>query len=52
MPSFPIFATAQATINAMHTLKIVGPVLYAEPNVVATEKGDPGVGRHGDAHVQ
>jgi polar amino acid transport system substrate-binding protein len=34
-------ATAQATINAMHTLKIVGPVLYAEPNVVATEKGDP-----------
>jgi polar amino acid transport system substrate-binding protein len=34
-------ATAQATINAMHTLKIVGPMLYAEPNVVATEKGDP-----------
>jgi len=34
-------ATAQATIDATHTLKIVGPVLYAEPNVVATEKGDP-----------
>jgi polar amino acid transport system substrate-binding protein len=34
-------ATAQATINATHALKIVGPVLYAEPNVVATEKGDP-----------
>jgi polar amino acid transport system substrate-binding protein len=34
-------ATAQATIKAMHALKIVGPVLYAEPNVVATEKGDP-----------
>jgi polar amino acid transport system substrate-binding protein len=33
-------ATAQANINAMHVLKIVGPVLYAEPNVVATEKGD------------
>ena len=34
-------ATAQANINALHTLKIVGPVLYEEPNVVATEKGDP-----------
>ena len=34
-------ATAQATIDALHALKIVGPVLYAEPNVVATEKGDP-----------
>lgn len=34
-------ATAQATINATHSVKIVGPVLYAEPNVVATEKGDP-----------
>jgi polar amino acid transport system substrate-binding protein len=34
-------ATAQATINALHTLKIVGPVIYAEPNMVATEKGDP-----------
>jgi polar amino acid transport system substrate-binding protein len=33
-------ATAQASINATHALKIVGPVLYAEPNVVATEKGD------------
>jgi polar amino acid transport system substrate-binding protein len=33
-------ATAQAGINATHALKIVGPVLYAEPNVVATEKGD------------
>jgi polar amino acid transport system substrate-binding protein len=34
-------ATAQANIDATHALKIVGPVLYAEPNVVATEKGDP-----------
>jgi len=34
-------ATARASIAALHTLKIVGPVLYAEPNVVVTEKGDP-----------
>jgi len=34
-------ATAQANIEATHALKIIGPVLYAEPNVVATEKGDP-----------
>ncbi len=34
-------ATARANIDATHALKIVGPVLYAEPNVVATEKGDP-----------
>ncbi len=34
-------ATAQSYIAATHALKIVGPVLYAEPNVVATEKGDP-----------
>jgi polar amino acid transport system substrate-binding protein len=34
-------ATAQASVDATHALKIVGPVLYAEPNVVATEKGDP-----------
>jgi polar amino acid transport system substrate-binding protein len=34
-------ATAQANINATHTLKIVGPALYAEPNMVVTEKGDP-----------
>ncbi len=34
-------ATARASVDALHTLKIVGPVLYAEPNVVATEKGDP-----------
>jgi polar amino acid transport system substrate-binding protein len=34
-------ATAQAGVDATHALKIVGPVLYAEPNVVATEKGDP-----------
>lgn len=33
-------ATAQASINATHALKLVGPVLYAEPNAVATEKGD------------
>jgi polar amino acid transport system substrate-binding protein len=34
-------ATAQATSEATHQLRIVGPVLYAEPNFVATEKGDP-----------
>jgi polar amino acid transport system substrate-binding protein len=34
-------ATAEANVNATHALKIVGPVLYAEPNVVATDKGDP-----------
>jgi polar amino acid transport system substrate-binding protein len=34
-------ATAQASINATHALKIVGPILYEEPNVVAAEKGDP-----------
>ncbi len=34
-------ATAQASIDATHALKVVGSVLYAEPNVVATEKGDP-----------
>jgi polar amino acid transport system substrate-binding protein len=34
-------ATAQANIEATHRLRIVGPVLYSEPNVVATEKGDP-----------
>jgi polar amino acid transport system substrate-binding protein len=34
-------ATAQANINATHALKIVGPILYAEPNAVATDKGDP-----------
>jgi polar amino acid transport system substrate-binding protein len=34
-------ATAQANVNATGALKIVGPVLYAEPNVVATDKGDP-----------
>ena len=33
-------ATAQANIKATHALKIVGPVLYAEPNAVATDKGD------------
>jgi polar amino acid transport system substrate-binding protein len=33
--------TARANINATHALKIVGDVLYSEPNVVATEKGDP-----------
>jgi polar amino acid transport system substrate-binding protein len=33
-------ATAKATSEATRSLKIVGPVLYAEPNVVATEKGD------------
>lgn len=34
-------ATAQAAVSASHALKIVGPVLYAEPNVVATAAGDP-----------
>jgi polar amino acid transport system substrate-binding protein len=34
-------ATAQANIEATHNLKIVGTVLYSEPNVVATERGDP-----------
>ena len=33
-------ATAKATSEATHSLKIVGPIIYAEPNVVATEKGD------------
>jgi polar amino acid transport system substrate-binding protein len=33
-------ATAEAAVESSHALKIVGPVLYAEPNVVATEKGD------------
>lgn len=34
-------ATAQANITATRALKIVGPYLYEEPNVVATDKGDP-----------
>lgn len=34
-------ATAQANIAATHRLKIVGAPLYAEPNVIATEPGDP-----------
>jgi polar amino acid transport system substrate-binding protein len=34
-------ATAKASIEGTHELKIVGPVIYAEPNVVATERGDP-----------
>jgi polar amino acid transport system substrate-binding protein len=33
-------ATAKASVEATRGLKIVGPVIYAEPNVVATEKGD------------
>jgi polar amino acid transport system substrate-binding protein len=33
-------ATAKASIESTHALKIVGDVLYVEPNVVATEKGD------------
>jgi polar amino acid transport system substrate-binding protein len=33
-------ATAKASIEATHALKIAGPVIYAEPNVVATERGD------------
>lgn len=34
-------ATAHAFIDSTHALKIVGPVLYAEPNMIATERGDP-----------
>ena len=34
-------ATAKANSEVMQSLKIVGPVLYSEPNFVATEKGDP-----------
>ena len=34
------FATAKAAVESSHALKIVGPAIYAEPNVVATEKGD------------
>jgi polar amino acid transport system substrate-binding protein len=33
-------ATARTVTTASRVLKIVGPVLYAEPNAVATEKGD------------
>jgi polar amino acid transport system substrate-binding protein len=34
-------ATAKGNIAATHALKIVGDALYAEPNDVATDKGDP-----------
>jgi len=34
-------ATARANVESTHALKIVGSPLYAEPNYVATEKGDP-----------
>ena len=34
-------ATARASIQSTGALKIVGPPLYAEPNAVATERGDP-----------
>ncbi|MBV8911083.1 MAG: transporter substrate-binding domain-containing protein [Gammaproteobacteria bacterium] len=34
-------ATARQAIASTHALKIVGPPLYAEPNVIATDKGDP-----------
>jgi polar amino acid transport system substrate-binding protein len=33
-------STAKAAVDATHALKIVGDVLYEEPNVVATERGD------------
>jgi polar amino acid transport system substrate-binding protein len=33
-------ATARASIQSTNALKIVGPPLYAEPNAVATERGD------------
>ena len=32
---------AEETLRTTHALKIVGPALYSEPNVVATERGDP-----------
>jgi polar amino acid transport system substrate-binding protein len=34
-------ATARANIAATHALKIVGGELFREPNMVATDKGDP-----------
>jgi polar amino acid transport system substrate-binding protein len=34
-------ATARASIQSTNALRIVGPPLYAEPNAVATEQGDP-----------
>jgi polar amino acid transport system substrate-binding protein len=34
-------ATAQANVAATHVLRIVGGYLYQEPNMVATDKGDP-----------
>ncbi len=34
-------ATAKGNIAATHALKIVGDALYAEPNDVVTDKGDP-----------
>jgi polar amino acid transport system substrate-binding protein len=34
-------ATAKGNIAVTHALKIVGDVLYAEPNDVVTDKGDP-----------
>jgi polar amino acid transport system substrate-binding protein len=33
-------ATTRASIESTHALRIVGPALYSEPNVVATERGD------------
>jgi polar amino acid transport system substrate-binding protein len=33
-------ATAKSAVESSHALKIVGPVIYSEPNMVATEKGD------------
>ncbi len=34
-------STAKAATAAMPSLKVVGPILFAEPNAVATERGDP-----------
>lgn len=34
-------ATAQAFMTSTHALKILGDPLYAEPNVIATDRGDP-----------
>jgi polar amino acid transport system substrate-binding protein len=33
-------ATAKAAVESSHALKIVGPAIYSEPNMVAAERGD------------
>jgi polar amino acid transport system substrate-binding protein len=34
-------SSAKAATAALPALKVVGPILFAEPNAVATERGDP-----------